>query len=109
MRKQFVRGMLCAAVLTLLGCSGGSTGAAGVPGVDLERKLLRIGALNDESGPVAAIGRPYALGKRLLAAEINAGDSGLLPDGWTVELVERDHGYNQRSHQLSEGAIPKEK
>lgn len=100
MRKQFVRGMVCAAVLTLMGCGDGGTGAAGVPGVDLERQILRIGALNDESGPVAAIGRPYALGKRLLAAEINAGDSGLLPDGWTVELVERDHGYNpQRSVQ----------
>ncbi len=63
-------------------------------GVDAEKKVIRIGALNDESGPGATIGKPYALGKRLLAAEVNAGKSGILPDGWTVELVERDHGYN---------------
>jgi ABC-type branched-subunit amino acid transport system substrate-binding protein len=69
-------------------------------GIDLANKTIRLGVLNDESGPAAAIGRPYAVGKRLLAAEINAGDSGLLPAGWKVELVERDHGYNpQRSVQ----------
>ncbi|MDF1562370.1 MAG: ABC transporter substrate-binding protein [Deltaproteobacteria bacterium] len=64
------------------------------PGVDLEKKVVRIGTLDDLSGPGAAIGKPYAQGKRLLAARINAGGSGLLPEGWTVELVERDHGYN---------------
>jgi ABC-type branched-subunit amino acid transport system substrate-binding protein len=69
-------------------------------GVDLEGKVIRIGMLNDESGPAAAIGRPYANGKRLLAALVNAGGSGLLPEGWTVELIEKDHGYNpQRSVQ----------
>jgi ABC-type branched-subunit amino acid transport system substrate-binding protein len=69
-------------------------------GIDLAHKTIRLGVLNDESGPAAAIGRPYAVGKRLLAAEINAGDSGLLPAGWKVELIERDHGYNpQRSVQ----------
>ena len=69
-------------------------------GVDLKAKTIRIGALNDESGPAAVIGKPYAAGKRLLAAQINAGNSGLLPDGWSVELVERDHGYNpQKSTQ----------
>ncbi len=63
-------------------------------GVDLDGKVLKIGTLNDETGPAAAIGKPYALGKRVLAAQVNAGGSGILPDGWTVELVERDHGYN---------------
>ncbi len=63
-------------------------------GVDTGAKVIRIGTLNDESGPAAAIGKPFANGKRLLAATINAGGSGLLPDGWKVELVERDHGYN---------------
>jgi len=63
-------------------------------GVDADKKVIRIGTLNDESGPGATIGKPYAVGKRLLAAEVNAGKSGILPDGWTVELVERDHGYN---------------
>jgi ABC-type branched-subunit amino acid transport system substrate-binding protein len=69
-------------------------------GIDLANKTIRLGVLNDESGPAATIGRPYAVGKRMLAAEINAGDSGLLPAGWKVELIERDHGYNpQRSVQ----------
>ena len=63
-------------------------------GVDLATKTIKIGALNDESGPAASIGKPYALGKRILAAQVNAPGSGLLPEGWKVELVEKDHGYN---------------
>ncbi len=63
-------------------------------GVNVEEGIIRIGVLNDESGPAAVIGRPFAIGKRLLAAHVNAGDSGILPEGWTIELVERDHGYN---------------
>jgi ABC-type branched-subunit amino acid transport system substrate-binding protein len=63
-------------------------------GVDLATKTIKIGALNDESGPAATIGKPYAAAKRMIAAQINAGGSGLLPEGWKVELVEKDHGYN---------------
>ncbi len=59
-------------------------------GVDVEKKVIKIGALNDESGPAAAIGKPFAIGKRLVAKV--AGE--MLPKGWSVELVERDHGYN---------------
>jgi ABC-type branched-subunit amino acid transport system substrate-binding protein len=98
-------------LVTLFACGGeepaspASPGAAAPglktdKGVDLKKKVIRIGALNDESGPAAVIGKPYAAGKRLLAAQINAGGSGLLPDGWTVKLIERDHGYNpQKSTQ----------
>lgn len=72
-------------------------------GVDLDKKVIRIGTLNDESGPALVIGKPYADGKRILAAHVNSGDSGLLPEGWTVELVEKDHGYNpQKSVQSYE-------
>jgi ABC-type branched-subunit amino acid transport system substrate-binding protein len=79
-------------------------------GVDVQKKVIRIGALNDESGRAAAIGRPYAVGKRVLAARINAGGSGLLPEGWKVELVERDHGYNpqkavQGYNDIGEGVL----
>lgn len=92
---------LCA----LLACSSGETPqppGAQQPapvlktdkGVDAAAKVIRIGTLNDESGPAATIGRPYAIGKRLLAARINAGGSDLLPDGWTIQLVERDHAYD---------------
>jgi ABC-type branched-subunit amino acid transport system substrate-binding protein len=64
------------------------------PGVDVANKTIRLGVLNDESGPAATIGKPYAAGKRLVAALANDPSSGLLPAGWKVELVEKDHGYN---------------
>ncbi len=63
------------------------------PGVDFGGHVLTVGALNDESGPGAAIGRPYAIGKRILVAAVNSGQGKLLPRGWRIELVERDHGY----------------
>ena len=63
-------------------------------GIDLATKTVKLGVLNDESGPAATIGKPYAVGKRLVAAQVNAGGSGLLPEGWKIELVEKDHGYN---------------
>ena len=74
-------------------------------GVDLDQKVIRMGVLNDESGPAAAIGKPYAIGKRLLAEQVNAGKSGILPDGWKVELVEKDHGYNPGKSQQAYQAI----
>lgn len=68
-----------------------------VPGVDMETKTIKVGALNDESGPGAPIGKPFAVGKRVLAASINAGGTGLLPEGWKLEMVEKDHGYNPQA------------
>ena len=99
----------CAVAVGLVACDSGSGEQAGPApagdapglktdvGVDAAAKLVRIGVLNDESGPAAPIGKPYAIGKRILAAQVNAGGSGVLPDGWTVELVERDHGYNPQN------------
>jgi ABC-type branched-subunit amino acid transport system substrate-binding protein len=89
-------------VLSWLGCgkkveqSGQATDKRAVElfGVDVEAKRIFIGTLNDESGPAASIGRKFANGKRLLVRVVNAGNSGLLPPGWTVELVEKDHAYN---------------
>ncbi len=75
------------------------------PGVDAAARLIRIGALNDESGPGAAIGKPFAAGKKILAAQINAGGTGLLPEGWKVELIEKDHGYNPSKAQQHYSAI----
>lgn len=98
---------LCLLIGLLAGCSSGDNAQNGsgtektVPGVDMANKIVRIGTLNGESGPAAVIGKPYAIGKRMLVKQINAGGSGLLPEGWTIELIERDHGYNpQRSVQL---------
>lgn len=61
-------------------------------GVDLESKTIHVGALNDTSGPAVAIGKPFAVGKKLVAERANAGE--LLPEGWKVEMHNKDHGYN---------------
>lgn len=63
-------------------------------GVDLEEKTIHIGALNDESGAADSIGTPFAVGKRILVERVNEGEGELLPEGWTIELHEKDHGYN---------------
>lgn len=68
--------------------------APGAPGIDPAKKVIRIGVLNDESGPGAGIGKPYAIGKRLLAKAIAEGAVKLLPAGWTIQLIEKDHAYN---------------
>jgi len=70
-------------------------------GVDMDNKVVRLGALNDESGPAKQIGVAFANGKRLLVKAVNAGTVKALPEGWKVELIEKDHGYNpQQSVQL---------
>jgi ABC-type branched-subunit amino acid transport system substrate-binding protein len=74
-------------------------------GVDAQKKVIRIGILNDESGAAAVIGRPFGAGKSILAAQINAGKSGILPDGWTVELIKKDHGYNPAKSQQGFDAV----
>ena len=50
-------------------------------GVDLANKTIRIGVLNAESGPVAVVGKPFGIGKQILAAQINAGGSGAFTRG----------------------------
>lgn len=86
-------------------------GAAPAPeliGVDMAKKVVYVGALNDESGPAAVIGKPFANGKRLVAARVNAGGSGLLPDGWTIKLIEKDHAYNSQKAVQHYAAIKKD-
>src|SRR5689334_5615246 len=75
--------------------------AGATPGIDMDKKIVRIGALNDESGPGAGIGKPYAAGKRLLVRAIADHAVKILPEGWSVQLIEKDHAYNpQQSVQL---------
>jgi ABC-type branched-subunit amino acid transport system substrate-binding protein len=86
------------------GSQAAGTGAApaqgAVPGVDAARKVITLGALNDESGPAKQLGVAIANGKRLVVKAVQAGAI-KLPDGWTIELLEKDHGYNpQQSVQL---------
>ncbi|MBI4260403.1 MAG: ABC transporter substrate-binding protein, partial [Actinobacteria bacterium] len=101
MRSGPFAALAVAVVLVAGACSGGGEGDTGDVtvdiGVDAQSKVIRIGALNDVSGPAAVIGKPFALGKQILVNQINAGGSGLLPEGWTIELIERDHGYNPGS------------
>jgi ABC-type branched-subunit amino acid transport system substrate-binding protein len=61
-------------------------------GVDLETKTIHVGALNDTSGPAVAIGKPFMVGKKLVSERANAGE--LLPEGWKIEMHNKDHGYN---------------
>ena len=77
-------------------------------GVDVENQVLTIGALDDTSGPGSTIGVPYAVGKRVAVEQVNAGELDLLPEGWTVELVERDHGYNPQNAVAEFNAIKDE-
>lgn len=63
-------------------------------GVDLHSRIVTIGALNDDTGPAVVIGRPWGAGKRILARQVNAGGSGILPKGWRFDLVEKNHEYN---------------
>lgn len=93
-RSGFHRWLLPLLGALLAGCGqpAGDDAAAVIPGIDPGKKTITVGMLNDESGPVGAIGRPWAAGKRILRRQVNAGGSGLLPDGWTLEYLERDHG-----------------
>jgi ABC-type branched-subunit amino acid transport system substrate-binding protein len=80
---------------------GAAPAPAAGPGVDMAAKVVRMGALNDESGPAKTIGKPFSNGKRLLVKAVEAGAVKALPEGWKIELVEKDHGYNpQQSVQL---------
>jgi ABC-type branched-subunit amino acid transport system substrate-binding protein len=94
-----IRSLLLALPLLLATAACGSEESGGAPGVDLENKVVRVGLLNDLSGPAAVIGRAINLGIKIRYQEVNAG--GILPEGWTIVPVERDHGYNpQQSVQL---------
>lgn len=96
-----IRGLGWIALSLILGACAEKNADTAAPGIDVAGKTIAVGVLNDESGPVAAIGRPWGVGLRVLAKQINAGGSGYLPEGWKLTLVERDHGYNpQRSVQL---------
>jgi ABC-type branched-subunit amino acid transport system substrate-binding protein len=61
-------------------------------GVDATKKVITLGALNDESGPAAPVGKGFAQGKRIAVQVAN--EENMLGDGWKLELIERDHGYN---------------
>lgn len=102
-----IRAWGLAFALTAAAC-GRESAPAPAPGVDLAGQTISIGLLNDESGPVSAIGRPWGAGLRVLARQINAGNNSFLPTGWKVALVERDHGYNPQRALALFGEIRKQ-
>ena len=85
--------------------SGAAPGLQHDKGVDPAKKRVTIGALNDETGAAAVIGKPYALGKRVLVEAVNAGSISALSPGWTVELLEKDHGYDPSKAQQAYAAL----
>ena len=90
---QIRSGALLLVALCAAGCGSGPASPP-APGVNLAEQTISIGVLNDETGPSAAIGRPWGAGLRILARQINAGGHGYLPPGWKIALVERDHAYD---------------
>ncbi|ACL57495.1 ABC transporter substrate-binding protein [Methylobacterium nodulans] len=50
-------------------------------------KTIRIGVLNDQSGPYADMGGPGSV----IAARLAADDSGLRDKGWTIDILSADH------------------
>lgn len=125
MKRAWIASLACAAALAAAGCgkkadedkkdtpgedkagTEGEQPKADLVGVDMDKKVVRIGALNDESGPAKQIGVAFANGKRLLAQAVNAGDVQALPEGWKIELVEKDQQYNpQQAVQLYKEIAP---
>ncbi len=64
-------------------------------GVDVDNKVIKIGYLSDLSGPFAALVGAINVGAEFYWAQVN-GAGGI--DGWTVEMVVRDTGYDTEAH-----------
>src|SRR3984885_8687337 len=56
-------------------------------GAFADDKVVKIGALSDQSGLYADLGGPGST----LAAQMAAEDSGLKAKGWTIDIVSGDH------------------
>jgi ABC-type branched-subunit amino acid transport system substrate-binding protein len=64
-------------------------------GVDVENQVIRVGYLSDLSGPFAALVGAINAGAELYFTQLNQA-GGI--DGWTVEMVVRDTGYDPEAH-----------
>lgn len=81
---------------------GGETTTTAAPaemltdiGVDVENKVIKVGYLSDLSGPFAALVGAINAGAQIYWEGVNT--SGGI-DGWTVEMVVRDTGYDATAH-----------
>ncbi len=87
---------LVLAVLAACGTSGGGSGGikAGV-GVDTSKKIINLGILTPQTGPVAApIGLPLTRGIEVYFKAVN--DAGGI-DGYKVNLIEKDSKYDPQT------------
>lgn len=91
MVNKFIPKVMLTAILALFAayCGGNQTYLK-----KIEQNIIPIGGLNDASGPGAAIGVYFPAGKNILAKQVNAGKIKVLPEGWTVEYIDKDHSYN---------------
>lgn len=76
------RHLVAGATLALLGCLGSFPVAA-----KIEKPVIKIGILNDMSGPYADLGGPGSV----VAAQLAVDDAGGKVNGTAVELVSADH------------------
>src|ERR1700745_4290808 len=60
---------------------------AAISAASADDKVVKIGALSDQSGLYADLGGPGST----LAAQMAAEDSGLKAKGWTIDIVSGDH------------------
>jgi branched-chain amino acid transport system substrate-binding protein len=77
MKTKFIASLLLSTALSLA-----FAGAASA-----DDKVVKIGALSDQSGLYADLGGPGST----LAAQMAAEDSGLKGKGWTIDIVSGDH------------------
>ena len=70
-------------------------GIAADVGVDVENQVIRIGYLSDLSGPFAALVGAINAGAEFYWAGVNEAGG---VDGWTIEMVVRDTGYDAEAH-----------
>lgn len=80
---------------TTMGDGDGEMDIATDIGVDVENKVIRVGYLSDLSGPFAALVGAINAGAEFYWNGVNE-NGGI--DGWTVEMVVRDTGYDPEAH-----------
>jgi branched-chain amino acid transport system substrate-binding protein len=77
MKSKFIASLLLSTALSLAFASAASA----------DDKVVKIGALSDQSGLYADLGGPGST----LAAQMAAEDSGLKAKGWTIDIISGDH------------------
>jgi len=83
---QSVLAFLIAGALLLTACGQPTTPQAAAPAVE----TVRVGSLNDTTGPTSDVGKDYALGIREAIAYVN--DHGGV-NGKPIDLFQYDYGY----------------